>query len=188
MLSRKFFDRSTLAVARDLLGKRIVRRYRGRTLELTITEVEAYNGPHDRASHASRGLTPRTRVMFGRPGFFYVYFTYGMHWLVNVVTGPKGYPAAVLLRGGTYIDPETGESHTITGPARLTRFLKIDGALNEKLVSRKTGLWFEESNVKISRRKILATPRIGVDYAGPVWAKKKWNFKMIIGSPSRKKS
>ena len=70
-----------------------------------ISEVEAYDGPRDKASHASRGLTPRNRPMFGDAGHFYVYFTYGIHWLVNITTGPRGYPAAVLFRGGIYENP-----------------------------------------------------------------------------------
>ena len=100
VLAQPFFDRPTLMVARKLLGKYLTRCWRGRTIALMVTEVEAYDGPHDRASHASRGRTPRNYLMFGEAGRFYVYFTYGMHWLVNIVTGPHGYPAAVLLRAG----------------------------------------------------------------------------------------
>jgi DNA-3-methyladenine glycosylase len=192
ILPLKFFDQRTLAVARGLLGQKLVRNVppsrgasagkRGQTIALTIAEVEAYDGPNDRASHASRGRTPRTAVMFGKPGYFYVYFTYGMHWLVNVVTGPEGYPAAVLLRAGIYEDPKTHELKHINGPARLTKFLKIDGRLNARPASRRTGLWFEKGDKKISRRAIIAASRIGVDYAGQKWANKKWNFKIL--SPS----
>jgi DNA-3-methyladenine glycosylase len=177
-LPSRFFDRPTLRVARELLGKQLVRRSRGRLWKLTIMEVEAYDGPRDRASHASRGRTPRTAVMFGRSGRFYVYFTYGMHWLLNVVTGPEGYPAAILLRGGAYRDPKTGEWKHIDGPARLTRFLKIDGKLNAKSASRRTGLWFENGGTEVPKSAILARPRVGVDYAGE-WARRKWNFKFM---------
>lgn len=177
MLSKKFFNRPTIAVAKDLLGKFIVRRWRGKTITLMIAEAEAYDGPRDRASHASRGLTPRTKIMFGEAGRFYIYFTYGMHWLLNVVTGPENYPAAILLRAGMYRNPKTGKEILIDGPARLTKFLKIDGALNGRLANKKTGLWFE-SEKSTRKLKTLTSKRIGVDYAGPVWSGKKWNFKI----------
>lgn len=176
VLSRSFFDRPTLVVTRELLGKYIVRKYRGRAIALRITEVEAYDGPFDLASHASRGRTPRASIMFGEPGRWYVYFTYGMHWLVNVVTGPKDYPAAILLRAGSYLDAKTAKEIVVKGPARLTKFLKIDGALNGKRASRKAGLWFEDRGARIDRKKIIAAKRIGVDYAGPIWSVKKYNF------------
>jgi len=177
VIPQSFFERSAPAIAKALLGKKLVRRFRGKNFPLIITETEAYDGPRDRASHASRGMTPRTKIMFGEAGRFYVYFTYGMHWLVNVVTGPKEYPAAVLLRAGVYRDPKTGKPVPIAGPARLTKFLHIDGALNGKPANRKTGLWFEESDA-VPRPKIVARKRIGVDYAGPFWSKRKWNFKI----------
>lgn len=98
VLSQRFFDLATPIVARGLLGKFLVRRIGKRTISAMITEVEAYDGSHDKASHASRGLTPRTKIMFGPAGHWYVYFTYGMHWLANIVCGKEGYPAAVLIR------------------------------------------------------------------------------------------
>jgi len=175
-----FFDRPTVVVARGLLGKYLVRRWRGRTLALMITEVEAYDGPCDKASHASRGLTLRNRPMFGRAGKFYVYFTYGMHWLANIVTGPHGYPAAVLLRAGIYKDPRTGKAEYVQGPARLTKFLRIGGAQNGMYTLKKNGLWFEDRGVKIPPSVIIARKRIGVDYAGPLWANKKYNFALRL--------
>ncbi len=183
---RTFFDRPTLAVARGLLGKYLVRRYRGRTRALMITEVEAYDGPHDRASHASRGMTPRNRPMFGPAGYFYVYFTYGMHWLVNIVTGPRDYPAAVLLRGGVLEGPRTSAVRHVNGPARLTKFLNIGRAQNGALASKKNGLWFEDRGITVPRTATAARKRIGVDYAGPVWANKRYNFYLPISflSPS----
>lgn len=131
-----------------------------------ITEVEAYDGFKDKASHASRGKTKRNQVMFGEAGCFYIYLTYGIHWMLNVVTGPKDYPAAVLIRG----------TDKVGGPARLTKFLKIDKILNSKKAELKTGLWFEDRGVKISDKQISITPRIGVAYAGSVWSKKKYRF------------
>lgn len=130
-----------------------------------ISEVEAYVGPEDKASHAHRGKTLRNVPMFGPAGRWYVYFTYGMHWMLNVVTGPDGYPAAVLIRG----------VEGISGPARLTKKLKIDKRFNNKSVSQRTGLWIENHGIKIKKYKIKRLPRVGVNYAGK-WAKKPLRF------------
>jgi DNA-3-methyladenine glycosylase len=176
ILSEQFFNRPTLAVAKGLIGKYIVRRRNGRRCALMITEVEAYVGPHDQASHARHGKTPRTKVMFGEAGRFYVYFVYGVHWLVNIVTGPKAYPAAVLLRAGIYHDPTTQKEITINGPARIAKFLYITGRQNGKHADKKTGLWFEDRGTKINPRRIRAQKRIGVEYAGPFWANKPYRF------------
>ena len=128
-----------------------------------ITETEAYLGPHDLACHAARGRTARTEIMYGPPGSLYVYFVYGMHWMLNVVTGPEGYPAAVLIRG----------AGDIAGPARLTRVLEITGALNGKQAAPESGLWFETGE---GAQPVTATPRIGVDYAGLRWSARKLRF------------
>lgn len=172
ILTEKFFNRPTLTVARGLLGKYLVRRSAGwrrrREIALPITEVEAYVGFSDRASHAARGQTPRNRVMFGPPGFWYVYFTYGMHWMLNVVTGREGYPAAVLIRG----------VKGISGPARLTKHFGIDKRFNNKTASRRTGLWLEDRGIIIPPRQIKRSPRIGIDHAGP-WKKKLWRFYLL---------
>lgn len=178
VLSPDFFDRPTRTVAREILGKYLVRRYRGKMISLMITEVEAYDGPRDLASHASRGRTPRTKIMFGPAGRFYVYFTYGMHWLVNIVTGRAGYPAAVLIRAGKYYDSEKKGWILVNGPARLTKFLKVTGVQNGKIITRKTGLWLEDRGTKINRRDIASGKRIGVDYAGPVWKNKLYRFNL----------
>ena len=166
LLRQKFFDRPTLTVAKELIGKYLVRKIGKKVVALQITETEAYDGFEDRASHASRGKTPRNKPMFGPPGHFYVYFTYGMHWMLNVVTGKKGYPAAILIRGA-------GEYN---GPAKLTKALRIDKKLNKKFASPKTGLWFEDRGDGIESYKVKSLKRIGVDYAGPVWSKKKYRF------------
>lgn len=196
VLSQKFFERSAPSVAKDLLGKFLVRQYRGRQLAYMICEVEAYCGLEDKASHASRGKTKRNAVMFGSAGHWYVYFVYGMHWMLNIVTGSEGYPAAVLIRGVAKID-KRGEPHLlqvkklimnrgqgaiqiIKGPARLTKQLKIDKRFNGKLTDRKSGLWIEDRGVKsrIKRRELRVKkgPRVGVGYAGPKWSKKPWRF------------
>ena len=163
ILPPTFFDRQAEIVARDLPGRRLVRWLAGKRVALTITETEAYLGPHDLACHAARGRTARTNVMYGPPGTLYIYFVYGLHWMLNVVTGPEGYPAAVLIRAA-------GDA---SGPAILTRELSIDGALNGRLAEPRSGLWFE--NGKATGR-VIATPRIGVAYAGPHWSARKLRF------------
>jgi len=165
MLQERFFDRHTTTVARELLGTFLVRKVNGKTTALIITETEAYHGFEDRASHASRGQTPRNTPMFGEPGTIYIYFTYGMHWMLNIVCGKEKYPAAILIRG----------AGDIVGPARLTKALKIDKGLNGKMLGKKNGLWIEDREVKILPSHILKTPRIGVAYAGD-WAHKPWRY------------
>lgn len=199
VLPRSFFNRPTLMVARELLGKYLMRRAaptRGRSgcrhVAAMITEVEAYDGPHDRASHASRGLTPRTKVMFGPAGHWYVYFTYGMHWMLNVVTGREGYPAAVLIRGVELGNPRrkvvylskppregNDEKRFLTGPARVTKFFRVGKSFNNKKAIPKNGLWIEDRGARIRKSQIVARPRVGVDYAGPLWAKKRHRFVFV---------
>jgi len=176
ILSKKFFSRPTIKVARELIGKHIVRKRRGKNIALTITEVEAYDGPNDLASHASRGKTERTKIMFGEAGRFYVYFVYGMHWLANIVTGQKNYPAAVLLRAGSYCDPIAKKEITINGPARLAKFLNISKKQNGKRADKKSGAWFEDRGTRIKPSQIAAQKRIGVEYAGRIWANKPYRF------------
>jgi len=189
VLNQKFFEKPTVTVAKKLLGKYLCRRYRGKIIRAMITEVEAYDGPHDKASHASRGLTSRTKVMFGPAGYWYVYFTYGRHWMLNVVTGKTGYPAAVLIRGVQLVEVKPPYSsaiinysaHRINGPGRVTKFFKIDKKFNEKPLNRRIGLWIEDGGVKIRKNQVARSKRIGVDYAGPVWSKKQYRF--FIHSP-----
>jgi len=161
-------SRDTVELARWLLGKTLVRTRGAKRLAATITEVEAYDGERDLACHASRGRTPRTDVMYGAGGVWYVYFVYGMHSMLNLVTGPEGYPAAVLIRG---LD-------AVSGPGRLTRAFSVDLRLNRAVASPESGLHLEDPGILIPRKRILATPRIGVDYAGPVWSAKPWRFRL----------
>jgi DNA-3-methyladenine glycosylase len=170
-LSKKFFERRTLVVARELLGKylvRRVRRHRGYTaIKEKITEVEAYVGPHDLACHSSRGRTKRNGPMYAKAGTIYIYFTYGMHWMLNIVTERKDFPAAVLIRG----------TENYKGPGILTRELKIDKKLNGKMLGKKSGLWITESSGASGEvGKIRRLPRVGVAYAGPIWSQKKYRF------------
>ena len=165
-----FFRRPAAEVARDLVGMTLVRATGEATRRFVIVETEAYEGVHDLASHSSRGRTARTVVMFGPPGRLYVYRVYGLHWMLNVVTGEIGDGAAVLIRG----------VEGVSGPGRVAERLDIDGSLNARPATRSTGLWFESKSEMTGR--LECTPRIGVDYAGPYWAKKKLRFKLI---PSR---
>ena len=121
------------------------------------------------ASHARSGRTARNAPMFAEAGTVYVYFTYGMHWMLNIVCRREGYPSAVLIRA----------VEGISGPARLIRTLQIDKTLNGAKLGKRAGLWVEDRGVRIRPRDINQTPRIGVSYAG-IWAKKKWRF--VAGS------
>lgn len=174
-LSSEFFDRPTCVVARELLGKMIVRRHEGRIVRAMVTEAEAYDGPDDRACHASRGKTARNAVMFGDAGRFYVYLIYGMYWMLNVVTGPVGYPAAVLLRGVRVELP--GRVLDLDGPGKLTRHLDIDKRFYGLAADQGSGLWFEDGPAKPRPEQIVAGQRVGVNYAGP-WAEKLFNFRL----------
>lgn len=156
-----------LEVAPDLVGKYLVRKFPDGTIQkFRITEVEAYDGEADLACHACRGKTERTKVLYGEAGVWYVYLIYGMYYMLNIVTGPKNYPAAVLIRG----------IESISGPGKITREFKITKSLNNKKSGKGSGLWFEDSDKKISKNQIRRTPRIGVDYAGPIWSKKEYRF------------
>ena len=166
VLKKSFFKRYTPVVAKELLGKYLVRRIGKKETAFIIIETEAYDGSEDKASHASRGKTMRNAPMFEDAGIFYIYLCYGTHWMLNVVTGDKGYPAAVLIRG---IDG-------IGGPARLTKNLSIGKSFNKKLAIPKDKLWFEDRGIKIDSHQIKKLPRVGVAYAGEKWAKKPWRF------------
>lgn len=154
-LPSDFFARPVVEVAKDLIGTSLVRARPEGMQTAIITEVEAYDGPLDKASHVRFGETPRTKLMYGPAGFYYVYLCYGTHWLLNIVTGEEGYPAAVLIRGA-------GEWK---GPGKLTKALDINGGFNGKPVQRETGLWVAKSANLIDSSLIQKGPRIGIDYA-----------------------
>ena len=168
-LGPEFFSRDATVVARALLGKALVRSRGKAVSSYTITETEAYVGPHDLASHAARGRTNRNAPMFGAPGTLYIYRIYGLHWMLNVVTGAAGYPAAVLIRS----------VEAITGPGRLTRDLEITDRFNGQMASRQAGLGFADQGERIASRRILRTARIGVAYAGAIWAAKEYRFVLL---------
>ena len=159
-LPRTFYDRDTVVVAQELLGKWIVHRTPGVERIGKIVEVEAYLGPHDLASHSSKGLTARTKIMFGPPGHASVYLIYGMHQCMNVVTEPIGHASAVLLRAVEPVKNLTGRTQ---GPGLLCRALHIDQRLNgHDLLS--DDFFIAEPDAA-DKFLIAKRPRIGVDYA-----------------------
>jgi DNA-3-methyladenine glycosylase len=164
--SRELEQKNTVALARWLLGKVLVRQgIAGREIH-QITEVEAYHGESDLACHARKGRTKRTEVMYQSGGRWYVYLCYGVHEMLNLVTGPAGQPSAVLIRG----------LEKVSGPGRLTKRLGLTRALNNQPASPESGLYLENHGVVVSPRHIKSGPRIGVAYAGPVWSAKPWRF------------
>ncbi|GAB4234434.1 MAG: DNA-3-methyladenine glycosylase [Deltaproteobacteria bacterium] len=175
-LPREFYDRDTVVVARELLGKHLVHVFRGVPRVGRIVEVEAYLGPHDLASHSSRGLTPRTRVMFGPPGHAYVYLVYGMHCCMNVVTEADGHASAVLLRA---VEPVKNVEGSPRGPGRLCRAMDIDRRLNGRDLLSDDFFLADPGRAEVLR--IVKRPRIGVDYAGR-WAKRHLRF-YLRGNP-----
>jgi DNA-3-methyladenine glycosylase len=166
VIAADFFDRPADRVARELLGAwLVVPGADGRETRHVVVETEAYLGAHDLACHGSKGMTKRNATMFGPAGRWYVYLCYGMHWMLNIVTGAEGVPAAVLIRGaGGHV-----------GPGRLTKALGIDRSFDGRPARRQGGLWFEASGIGVPPRRIVRTPRIGVGYAGE-WAEKPLRF------------
>jgi len=184
-LSRDFFSQDTRLVARLLLGKRLVRRLDGRRLAGCIVETEAYIGEEDKGCHATVGRTQRNEVMFGSPGHAYVYFTYGMHWMFNVVTEVEGFPAAVLIRS---LQPREGVAEMArnrkgragfdlcSGPAKLTQALGITRALNGiDLCARGAELWIENAP-PIPDADVATGPRIGLNSVPEPWKSMPWRF------------
>ncbi len=169
-LPRDFYDRDTIDVAKDLLGKHLVHVHGGVERVGRIVETEAYLGPHDLAAHSSKGLTPRTKVMFGPPGHAYVYLIYGIYHCMNVVTQREGTASAVLLRA---VEPVKNVEGRTQGPGLLCRALHIDKTQNgHDLLSDD----FYVADAGIHRKlTIVKRPRIGVDYAGH-WARRLLRF------------
>ena len=172
-LTRKFFERPTLWVAENLLGKILARKWRGKEIKAVITETEAYCGFDDKASHASRGMTPRNKIMFGEAGCAYVYLIYGMHHCLNIVTERENYPAAVLIRA-VKLGGVISELTLINGPGKLTKALHIDKSLNGEDIITSQKLWIEDVG-RAGKFKVKKGPRVGVDYAGE-WAEKQWRY------------
>jgi DNA-3-methyladenine glycosylase len=190
ILTPDFYNRPVLQVARELVGKRLVRQLDGQRLGGLVLETEAYRGEDDLACHARAGRTPRTEVMYGPPGRAYVYFNYGMYWMLNCVCEIEGYPAAVLIRA---IQPVEGlETIAVrragrklkdwtSGPGRLCLALGVDKTLNRcDLTSEQSGLWVEDE-APVPDTQVLCTPRIGIDSVPEPWKSQPWRF-VVQGS------
>lgn len=175
-LTRDFYLRDTHTVAKDLLGKLLVRRWRGDWLVGRITEVESYVGENDRACHAARGRTPRTEVMFGNPGRAYVYLIYGIYEMLNIVAERPGFPAAILIRALEPLEGITAMQRArkserldnlTTGPGKLTVAFRITRALNGVDLTRSGRLFVANDGLQVDPvHDIVTTHRIGIDYAG----------------------
>ncbi len=174
-LNQTFYNQNTLKVAQDLLGCFLVRKKGKKIIRAMIVETEAYRGLDDLASHASKGKTKRNELMFGSAGHTYIYLVYGMHWMLNIVTEEKDFPAAVLIRGVDLLNEKGEIVRKLDGPAKLTKFFGINGKLNGIDITQKEILWVERGNLK--KRKILKSKRVGVDYATHCkeW---EWNFRL----------
>lgn len=170
MLPRSFYDRDTVQVAKDLLGMEFVHVVGGQERAGRIVETEAYLGPHDLAAHSAKGRTKRTEVMFGPPGYAYVYLIYGMHWCINFVTESEGHASAVLIRA---LEPVRNLAGKTSGPGLLCKAMGIDGRLHGHDLQ-SDGLSVREPQQK-SPIVIVKRRRVGVEYAGH-WAKRLLRF------------
>lgn len=163
ILSVDFFQQDVLEVAPGLLGMKIFRLYDTGITSYTITEVEAYRGEEDEACHARFGITRRSSIMYKRGGFLYIYLIYGIHWMLNIVTGTEGNPQAVLIRG----------LEGFNGPGKLSRELNVNGSHNGLDITVPGIIWIEDL---ASRSDFIVKPRIGIDYAGEPWKSIPWRF------------
>ncbi len=188
LLTREFYARPTMEVARDLLGRILVRVYHGKRLSGRIVETEAYLGANDPASHAYRGLSPRNRVMFGPPGFAYVYFIYGMHYCLNIVTESNGVAGAVLIRAlepleGIEIMQELRGGRPVeeltNGPAKLAQALALDISWNGTDLCASPDLFLEEGT-PVPDEMVMTAPRIGLSQGATKDAP--WRF-VVTGNP-----
>lgn len=175
-------------MAPELIGCRLVRIFNGERLAGLITETEAYQGEEDLACHARVGLTPRTEPMYGPPGHAYIYFTYGMHWLLNAVTDGEGVPAAVLIRG---ILPTEGleqmaalrpmlaqKNGWLDGPAKLTQALALDGKLNRADLCSPDSKLFIEAGVPLPAEVLKVKPRVGIKSVPEPWRSLPWRWQI----------
>ena len=182
-LPRRFYCQPTLRVAKELLGKYLVRQIGQKKLVGKIVETEAYIGPKDKASHAYLGkITPRNRAEYLIGGHIYIYLVYGMYWQLNISTSTVGKPECVLIRA---LEPifqdrlrkitETRLRKLANGPGKLCRWLKLDKSFYAEDLTKSRRIWLENGE-KISAQQVVAAKRIGIDYAGSYWAAKKWRF------------
>jgi len=180
-LPREFYNRPTLTVARELIGARLVRILDGIKLVGLITETEAYIGEEDLGCHAKAGRTPRTVVMYGPPGYAYVYFTYGNHWMLNTVTERENFPAAVLIRAiqpveGVEVMSTRRNGRDTFGPGKLTQAMGITKKENEvDLTEANDNLWIE-AGIFVPDRSVTIGPRVGLNTVPEPWFSKPWRF------------
>jgi len=184
-LERQFFNRPTLQVARELLGTRLVRLEGGERTAGIIVETEAYIGEEDLGCHAHVGYTPRTRVLYGPPGHAYVYFTYGMYWMLNFVAEREGFPAAILIRG---IVPSEGieriaarrqgrpEKQWTDGPGKICQALSINRAQNDTDLCVPEAEIFVEFGENIPDSCVTTGPRVGLNGVPEPWKSIPWRF------------
>lgn len=185
-LTRRFFQRPTLAVARDLLGARLVRlEPGGRRSSGWIVEAEAYIGPDDLGCHARSGRTARNASMWGPAGHAYVYFTYGMHWCLNVVTEAEGFPAAVLIRALVPVEGlatmrrrrgPPGERDLAGGPAKLCQALGIDRRLDGHDLCSPEAVLFLERGWRVPQADVTTGPRVGLNTVPEPWRSLRWRY------------
>lgn len=161
-----FYNRECLEVARELVGKVLVRRTVNGLLRMRISETEAYCGAEDTACHAHKGRTKRTGVLYAKAGTIYVYLCYGIHWLLNIVTGEEEHPQAVLIRA--CVDAP--------GPGKLTKAMQITGEFNWKHVCENDDLWIEDDGFPC---KVETAKRVGIGYASQEDQDRLWRFKLI---------
>lgn len=175
-LNRDFFKRSTLKVAKELLGKYIVRRIGKRKLVGKIVETEAYIGPKDKASHAYLGkITSRNITEYLEGGHIYIYLCYGVWWQLNITTQREGRPECVLIRALEPLEKKAKEKKLASGPGKVCRWLRLNGSFNGEDLVQSRRIWIEERGEKIKEKEIVATQRIGIEYAEE-WAEKPWRF------------
>lgn len=179
-LDRSFYRQPTLKVARELLGKYLVRKIGSKKLYGKIIETEAYIGPKDRASHAYGGkITPRNQAEYLVGGHIYIYLIYGMYWQLNITTSEAGKPECVLIRA---LEVPGEDKNIASGPGKLCRYLKLDKSFYGEDLTTSRRIWVEDRGEKVKPSRIKRTPRIGIDYAGPYWSQKKWRFLLVSES------
>jgi len=164
-LTREFYNRDVLMVAPELIGKKLVRNNNGQINFYPIVEVEAYHGEEDKASHARFGKTSRNKIMFAKGGLIYVYLIYGIHWMLNIVTGEKGIAQAILIRG----------IQGFEGPGKLTKALGIDKTFYGEDLIKSDRIWIE---THLENPSIIHLPRIGIDYACEPWKSVTWRYRL----------
>lgn len=194
-LQQKFFTKPTLWVAKNLLGKYIVRIYKNKKIIGKIVETEAYIGPKDKASHAyipphlrknlKQKITLRNKAEFLKGGHIYIYLVYGMHWQLNISTYKNDYPECVLIRAVEPIIANnslrnykaiTNIRKLSNGPGKLCNYLKLDKSFYAEDLCHSKRIWIEDWGIKLKPPEIKKGPRIGIDYAGPYWSKIHWRF------------